>query len=129
MIGNHGLTPRRERLYRSRNGFVLGVCRGLADYLGVPVFWVRTLALGLLLFSGLWPVAGIYLLAAVLMKPEPVLPPENDEEKEFYSSYAASPGLALRRLKRQYDKVDARLRRMEDTVTSKEYEWERKFRS
>ena len=29
-------------LYRSRNGVILGVCRGIADYFDLSAFWIRT---------------------------------------------------------------------------------------
>ena len=61
-------------LYRSRDGMLLGVCKGIADYLDISLFWTRLLTVLFLFFSGLWPVGGLYLLAAVMMKPEPVVP-------------------------------------------------------
>jgi len=62
---------RPTRLYRSRGGLVLGVCRGVAEYMNLSVFWTRVVAVGLLVLTGLWPVVGVYLLAALLMKREP----------------------------------------------------------
>ena len=106
---------------------ILGVCKGLADYLNFSVFWTRMIAVGLLLFTGLWPVLGIYFLAALLMKPEPVLPVKTDEDEEFYDSYMSSRAMALRRVKRTFDHLDRRIRRMEDVVTSPEYDWERRL--
>ena len=34
----------RRGLYRSRNGVLLGVCRGIADYFDFSVFWIRATA-------------------------------------------------------------------------------------
>ncbi len=34
----------RQGLYRSRNGVILGVCRGLADYFDFSAFWMRAIA-------------------------------------------------------------------------------------
>ncbi|HHP7233096.1 MAG TPA: PspC domain-containing protein, partial [Desulfobacterales bacterium] len=31
-------------LYRSRNGVILGVCRGIADHFDFSVFWIRLFA-------------------------------------------------------------------------------------
>ena len=126
----HHHRPRSDhgtRLYRSRRGVILGVCRGLAEYFNISVFWVRAIAVGALIFTGLWPVVGLYLLAAVLMKPEPVAPFSSAGDEEFYNSYTASRSMALERLKRTFDHLDRRLRRMEDTVTTHEYDWERRF--
>jgi len=117
----------RQGLYRSRSGMVMGVCQGIADHWDFSVFWTRSVIVLVLLCTGFWPVVAIYFLAALLMKPEPVLPFTTDGDQEFYDSYVSSRTLALRRLKRVYDNLMRRIERMEDTVTAKEYEWERKF--
>ena len=120
--------PRSPRgLYRSRNGALLGVCRGLADYFDLSVTWIRILVVVLLLLTGLWPVAGIYLVAALIMKPEPVRPFQDEAEREFYDSYVNSRPRATDRLRRRYKDLDRRIRRMEDAVTSKEYDWDRRI--
>lgn len=58
-------------LYRSRNGILFGVLAGLAERFDLSVFWMRVVALLMLLCTGLWPGVGLYLLAALLMKPAP----------------------------------------------------------
>ena len=116
-------------LYRSRNGIVLGVCRGIADYFDFSVFWARVITLVLLFFTGFWPVMILYFVAALLMKPEPVIPIETDEEQEFYDSYVHSHRGATDRLKRRYENLERRIRRMEDHVTGREFEWENKLNS
>lgn len=122
-------TMERAPLYRSRNGVLLGVCRGLADYFDMSVFMVRAVVVVAFIVTGIWPVGILYLVAAILMKPEPVVPVTNDDEREFYDSYADSRSNALSRIKRKFDNLDRRIRRMEDVVTSKDFEWERKFKS
>ena len=116
-------------LYRSRDGILLGVCRGVAEYFDMSVFWLRTAVVVVFLLSGFWPVIGLYLAAAFFMKPNPVVPIETDDEQEFYDSYVHSPRSAAQRLKRKFENLERRIRRMETTVTGKEYEWERKFKS
>ena len=116
-------------LYRSRDGVLLGVCRGVADYFDLSVFWVRMAVVLIFLLSGFWPVLGVYLAAALLMKPSPVRPIESEDEQEFYDSYVHSPRSAAQRLKRQFDNIDRRILRMESTVTGKDYDWERRFNS
>lgn len=118
-----------RRLYRSRNGLVCGVCRGLSDYLDLRVGWVRFFTLLILLFTGIWPVAVIYFVACLLMKPEPVIPLENEFQQDFYDSYVSSRSRAMRDLKRRFSALDRRLRRMEDTVTSRDFEWEQRLNS
>ena len=116
-------------LYRSRDGVILGVCRGVADYFDIKVFWVRAIMVIIFLLSGFWPVIGIYLVAALLLKPEPAQSFATDDERDFYNSYAHSPQSAAQRLKKKFNDLDRRIRRMEDSVTGREYEWERKFNS
>jgi phage shock protein C len=120
-------TERRAGPYRARDGMILGVCKGIADYFGMSAFWVRIIALLILLLSGIWPIVALYLLAALIMKPEPVLPFESEADEEFYNSFTSSREMALHRLKRTFDRLDRRIRRMESVVTSREREWHRRL--
>ena len=113
-------------LYRSRNGVVAGVCRGLAEHFDFSVFWLRAMVVIIFLLSGIWPVVALYFLATLLMKPEPVRPFSSPGEEEFYDSYVRSPQGAASRLRQRFERLDRRIRRMEDTVTSREFDWERK---
>jgi phage shock protein C len=114
-------------LYRSRRGAILGVCRGVAEYFDFSVFWTRAIALVFLIFTGLWPILGLYFLAAILMKPEPPMPIKTEEEEEFYDSYVHSRRGAVDRLKRRYDNLELRIQKMEGSVTAKEFDWERRL--
>jgi len=114
-------------LCRSRNGVILGVCRGLADYFNFSVFWVRAAAVVLLFITGFWPIMAIYFITAFLMKPEPVIPVNTSDEQAFYDSYVHSRKGAADRMKRQYDSLMRRIQRLEDTVTSKEFDWDRRL--
>jgi phage shock protein C len=116
-------------IYRARNGVFLGVCKGIAEYFDFSVFWVRMVLVIVFIFSGFWPVIGVYLVAAFFMKPKPVKPIESEEEREFYDSYIHSPKTAAQRLKKKFEDLERRIRSMEDKVTGREYEWERRFRS
>ena len=118
---------RRSGPYRMRHGMILGVCKGIANYFDFSVFWTRVIAVGFLVFTGFWPIMGLYLLGALLMKPEPVLPFETEAEEEFYNSLTSSLQMALHRLKRTFDRLNRRIQRMEDIVTAREYDWERRL--
>jgi phage shock protein C len=125
----HGsYTESRRALYRSRNGAILGVCKGLADYMDFSVFWTRVIVLVSTLFTGIWPGIGLYFLAGLLMKPEPVLPLESEDDREFYHSYTGSRTMAVQRLKRMFDNLDRRIQRMEDIVTARDFDWERRLK-
>lgn len=115
-------------IYRSRNGVVFGVCRGLAEHFRFSVGWARVIAILFLLVSGFWPAIGIYLIAALIMKPAPVVPLKSDAEREFYDSYTHSRHMAAQRLKRRFENLERRIRRMEHIVTTREFDWEDKLR-
>lgn len=124
-----GFYEKQAGIYRARNGVFLGVCKGIAEYFDLSVFWVRLALVIVFIFSGFWPVIGVYLVAAFFMKPKPVKPIESEEEREFYDSYVHSPKTAAQRLRKKFEELERRIRRMEDKVTGREYEWERRFRS
>ena len=117
------------KFYRSRNGVILGVCRGIAQYFDFSLFWVRAIAIILLIFTWFWPILILYFIAALLMKPEPVIPIHTDEEQEFYDSYVHSRKWATERIKRRYENLERRLRRLEHTVTSPEFDWGKRLTS
>ncbi len=120
-------TNTNRTLYRSRNGVVFGVCRGLAEYSELPVLGIRLVVVILSLFA--FPFVPIaYVIAAVMLKPAPVLPFSDDDEQEFYNSYASDRKLALSRLKRRMESLERRTRRMESSVTNREEDWERRFK-
>lgn len=114
-------------LYRSRRGIILGVCRGIAEYFNLSVFWVRVIVLTLFFFTGFWPTGILYFLAAFLIKPEPAIPIENTDEQEFYESYVRSKQMAADRIKRRYENLDRRIQRLEHSVTTPEFNWEKRL--
>lgn len=127
--GKGGFRQRMNRLtasegfYRSRRGILFGVCRGLAEHFNFSVFWTRVIVLVLFLFTGFWPVGVLYFVAALLLNPEPVIALESEDDEDFYHSYTRSRSSAIQRIKRKFDNIDRRIQRMEDTVTSKEFDF------
>jgi phage shock protein C len=116
-----------QGLYRSRDGVIFGVCAGMANYLDFSVGWTRVLAVIAAIFSGFWPVVGVYVLAALLIKPEPVVPFKEESDMEFYDSFMNSRTMALSRLKRTFEALERRIGRMEGIVTARDYDWEQRL--
>lgn len=71
-------------LYRDReNGWIFGVCAGLAEFLNFRVSAVRIIAfVSLLLFF--WPVVIAYLVATLLIREKPLVYSGRDAEYEFW---------------------------------------------
>lgn len=116
-------------LYRSRHGLLFGVCRGIADYAELSVFWVRLGIIIAAFLTGFWPMLLLYLVAAIFLKPAPVIEFTDDEDWNFYQTYVADRKMALLRLKRRCQALDNRTSRMENIVTNREYDWDRRFES
>ena len=123
----------RRTLYRSNNRVIFGICQGLADHFDLSVVWIR---LGLVLVSlltGFFPFPVFYAIAALIIKPEPENlrkeEPAPIYEADYYETDVSSRTLSLRRLKNRFDAIESRIRRMENYVTNKSYDWERRFNS
>ena len=121
-----------RKLYRSRNGIIFGVCRGVADFFDFSVFWVRVIAIGVFVFTGFWPIVGVYILAALLMKRAPALEIGAGGSQRTHGSfhrraYAGAGQETAERLKRKWRHLEKRIRRMEDRVTSREFDWNNRF--
>ncbi len=125
-MGSYSRMTRRG-LYRSRNGVLLGVCRGIADYFDFSVFWIRAIAVVLFLLTGFWPIAGIYILAALLMKSNPAERSQTGSKRHRGAGNRCRRNETAERLKRKWRHLEKRIRRMEDKVTSREYDWHSRF--
>ena len=117
----------RRGLYRSRDGIILGVCRGVADYFDFSAFWIRAILIVIFILTGFWPVIGIYLLAALLMKSEPGVPGKNHSKRKPRCGFSRTRRETSERLKRKWRHLEKRIRRMEDKVTSREFDWNSRF--
>lgn len=117
----------RRGLYRSRDGVILGVCRGIADYFDFSAFWIRAILIVVFICTGFWPVIGIYILAALLMKSTPGVPGRNRSKRNFNCRYKRTGYETAERLKRKWRHLEKRIRRMEDKVTSREFDWNNRF--
>ena len=113
----------------NKNSLRFVALRRIKDYFDFSVFWVRAIVVICLILSGFWPITGLYFLAALLMKPEPAIPIHSNDEQEFYDSYVSSRRGAVDRIKRRYENLERRIRRMEHTVTSREFDWDSRLNS
>ncbi len=114
-------------LYRARNGMILGVCKGLSNATRIPLWLVRTLFVLFAIFTSGFPVVFIYLIMAIIMRPEPVVPFQSDEEVEFYNTHGDTRRSAIERMRAILSKLDRRVQRLENAVTDPEKDWERRF--
>lgn len=100
--------------YRSRDGIFLGLCKGLAEWRDVPVFWIRLGMVALTIFTFPVPVI-IYLIVAMCVAKAPK-PEATDTPAQNFSGV----GKVL-------DSLERRTRRIEDAVVNRETDWDRRF--
>ncbi len=116
-------------LYRSRHGMIFGVAKGLSECSGFPLWFVRVAFIFAAIFLQVVPMVIVYIVLAIIMRPEPVLQFSSEEEREFYNTYGNARRPALDRMKSILEKLDKRVQRLENAVTDPEKDWDRRFRN
>jgi len=116
------------RLYRSRDGLFMGLLRGIADRFDLSLFWLRFLTIFATFFTGFVPGIIIYAVTSLIISKAPIIPLNSMAEAEFYESYTHSREGAIHRIKRRFDTLETRIRRMESSVTDREFDWKHKLK-
>lgn len=111
--------PSRTRFYRDkRNGKVMGVCAGIADYTGFDVTLVRICMIAAIFLSS-GSILPVYFIAGFVA---PVKPDElntvDSEEKQFWQSVRTSPARTARDIRSRLKDIDRRLADIESYVTT-----------
>ena len=118
-IGQGGQLPSRVRFYRDkRNGKILGVCAGIADYTGFDVNLVRVcMVAAVFLSSG--SILPFYFIAAFITPDKPrSLAVADREETQFWQGVRASPARSAREIRSRFKDLDRRLADIESYVTT-----------
>jgi phage shock protein C len=111
--------PSRTRFYRDkRNGKVMGICAGIADYTGFDVTVVRiSMIAAVFLSSG--SILPVYFIAGLVAPRKPSELETNDtEEREFWRSVRVSPTRTARDIRMRLKDIDRRLADIESYVTT-----------
>lgn len=109
----------RTKFYKDkRNGKVLGVCAGIADYTGLDVTIVR-----ILMFLALWLSGGsilpVYVIAGWIAEDRPrELTYDTPEDARFWQQVRASPARTARDIRTNLKAIDRRLADVESYVLS-----------
>jgi phage shock protein C len=116
------MEPRRIRFYLDRRqGKVMGVCAGIADYTGIDVTFVRVGMVVMNLATGFFGGFGVlgYLLIGWLAEDKPrEFAHEDREDRTFWQKLRARPGASVRDVRARFRDIDRRLANVEMHVTS-----------
>jgi phage shock protein C len=109
----------RTRFYRDkRNGKVMGICAGIADYTGFDVTLVRICMIAALFLSS-GSIAPIYLIAGWITPVRPrALETRDTDQQQFWQGVRASPTRAARDIHSRFRDMDRRLADIESYVTT-----------
>lgn len=113
------MSESRTRFYLDkRNGKIMGVCAGIADYFGWDVTLVRIgFALGAIMGGGSTLLA--YLAIGWIANAKPsALYDQSPERVEFWRDVRVQPKRTLRDVNSQFRDADRRLRDLEFHLTS-----------
>ena len=111
--------PSRTRFYRDkRNGKIMGVCAGIADYTGFDVALVR-IAMVAAFFLSSGSILPVYFLAGFIAPDKPrELEMTDVDEQQFWRQVRTSPTRTARDIRLRLKDVDRRLADVESYVTT-----------
>ncbi|WP_320130512.1 PspC domain-containing protein [uncultured Sphaerochaeta sp.] len=113
-----------KKLYRSPRGKIFGVCTGLAEWRDLPVEPVRWIVFFTVIFTGFFPGAIIYLLAALVIPMNPadsVYGNGNGHYKDDEDPRTDDD------LQSEYERLKKKVEKMEGDIFNKERDWDDRF--
>ena len=111
--------PSRTRFYRDkRNGKIMGVCAGIADYTGFDVALVR-IAMVAAFFLSSGSILPVYFIAGFIAPDKPrELEMTDVDEQQFWRQVRTSPTRTARDIRLRLKDIDRRLGDVESYVTT-----------
>ena len=114
-------------------GVIAGVCAGVADYFDWNVKLLRAVLVIAFLFSGAFPIVIVYCILWYVM--DPVEGGESPSSARRYGDGGGpsnEPGTGRRptlaEVQVRFERLDSRLREIEECVTDKEFELRRELK-
>jgi phage shock protein C len=107
--------------FRSKKGLLLGVVQGLAEHWRMSPFTLRVIIILASVCLAFWPTVIVYLVAALIMPPQPESPPANERQRQLMIMSAANPKALVDQLENRLEQLEGKARRLEDIVTSKSF--------
>ncbi len=111
-----------KKLYRSPRGKVFGVATGLAEWRDLNPDMVRLIIFLVVLSTGVFPGALIYLAAALII---PMNPGSQTFEGEYYKPRTDRQD--DEDLQAEYDRLKKKVEKMENDMFNKERDWDDRF--
>ncbi|MGE3477092.1 MAG: envelope stress response membrane protein PspC [Rhodospirillaceae bacterium] len=128
------MSRQRRKFYLDKqNGKIFGVCAGIADYFDWDVTIVRVLCVAGTIIAGGWPIV-VYLVAAWMIENKPAggtyeeMRASIDDTRREAEYRRPAGAWRFTDVKSRFDRVENRLRTLENVVTSREFQMDRELR-
>ncbi|MDR2353630.1 MAG: PspC domain-containing protein [Deltaproteobacteria bacterium] len=108
--------------YRSSQGLIFGVARGLAEYYRISPLLVRIVFLAAALFLVFWPMVLLYIVLGIILPLAPAQAPLTDKDQDFVLLSQANPKGAVNSLVDRAQVLEQKIQRLEDIVTSRYFQ-------
>ena len=111
------------------DGWLSGVCRGVADYFDWKVKWVRVIVIAILILTTAWPVIIVYGVLWYVMEEGDLNNPNRPKWSDMPLAAARAAGTTastetasttMRDIKERFMRLDDRLRKLEDAALNKD---------
>lgn len=117
-----------KRLYRSKDGQIFGVCKGISEWRDLPVEPVRLITFFTIVFTGFFPGAVIYLILALILPVNPYGQTDNASRSSQRPSETYSTNRPQHDdLKAEYERLKKKVEQMEEEMFDKERDWDSRF--
>lgn len=112
-----------------KDGWLAGVCRGVADYFDWKVQWVRVIVIAIALLTTAWPVIIVYGVLWYVMEEGDLANPDRPKWSDMPLAAARAAGTTastesasttMRDIKERFMRLDDRLRKLEDSALNKD---------
>lgn len=115
------------RLMRRSNRYarIFGVCAGIARWAELDIKTFQTLTFLIVLFTGFFPGAVIYLILAI------IIPAENESTNYYYKDNEDKDDPYFDKttdeLRKEYEDLKKKVETMENDMFDKEKDWDQRF--
>ncbi len=107
----------------NRNARIFGVCSGIAQWAELDVKTFQTIMFLVVLFTGFFPGAIIYLLLAIVIPADDYSPSYTtyeDKDDPYYDKTTDE-------LRKEYENLKKKVETMENDMFDKEKDWDQRF--
>jgi len=109
----------------NRQARIFGVCSGIAQWADLDIKTFQTFAFLIVLFTGFFPGAVIYVILAL------IIPSENEDSNPYYKKYEREEDpyydKTTDELRKEYEELKKKVETMEDEMFDKEKDWDQRF--